>query len=50
MDLTTAVRVLGLRERGTPVQEIEARFGLKPGVVAQIGPAKLVAPAELSRA
>ena len=50
VDVATAVRVLGLRERGTPVQDIEARFGLKPGVVAKIGRPNVVVPAELGRA
>lgn len=44
LDAATLRHVLGLRARGTPASEIEARLRLKPGVVARLGTQGVVVP------
>ena len=44
LDASTLRHILGLRARGTPAREIEARLRLKPGVVARLGTQGVVVP------
>ncbi|KAK4242697.1 hypothetical protein C8A03DRAFT_29127 [Achaetomium macrosporum] len=45
LDIGTVKQILVLRQRGESASNIESRLGLKPGIVARLGPEGLVAPA-----
>jgi hypothetical protein len=45
LDIGTVKQILVLRQGGAPAADIETRLGLKPGVVARLGPRGIVAPA-----
>jgi hypothetical protein len=45
LDIGTVKQMLALRQGGASAADIEARLRLKPGVVARLGPAGMVAPA-----
>jgi hypothetical protein len=45
LDVGIIKQILVLRQGGVSATDIEARLGLKPGVVARLGPQGIVAPA-----
>jgi hypothetical protein len=45
LDIGTIKKILVLRQEGVSATDTEARLGLKPGVVARLGPQGIVAPA-----
>lgn len=45
LDIVTVKQILLRRQRGEPASEIEAHLGLKPGLVARLGPEGVVTPA-----
>ncbi|KAL2133827.1 hypothetical protein VTI74DRAFT_1593 [Chaetomium olivicolor] len=45
LDIGTVKQILVLRQRGESASVIEERLGLKPGVVARLGPEGVVSPA-----
>jgi len=45
LDMSTIQKVISLRQQGEEAAAIEARLGLKAGVVARLGPPGILAPA-----
>lgn len=45
VDIGTVKQMLVLRQSGAPATDIEKRLGLRPGLVAKLGPQGVVAPA-----
>lgn len=45
LDIATIQKIILLRQQGQEAAETETRLGLKPGVVARLGPPGILAPA-----
>ena len=45
LDIATIKQALVLRDRGVAASDIESQLGLRPGLVAKLGPKGLVSPA-----
>ncbi|KAK4129381.1 hypothetical protein N657DRAFT_677014 [Parathielavia appendiculata] len=45
LDIATVKQILVLQQGGASARDIESRLGLKPGVVARLGPQGIVTPA-----
>jgi hypothetical protein len=45
LDMSIIQKIISLRQKGEEAAAIEARLGLKPGVVARLGPPEILAPA-----
>lgn len=45
LDIATIQKIILLRQQGQEAAAIESRLGLKPGVVARLGPPGILAPA-----